>query len=116
VPVTANRACPEAFKVSRKSSPLSSLRLSVMGTVCQNVGAILVVARGRPQGPPLHHRRGFRPPLVVFELASWTTRRVPSFFGSDPSPGLLRLMKPPAAVHPLPKGEGLDFGSLRVRR
>jgi hypothetical protein len=31
---------------------------------------------------------------------------------SDPSPGPLRLMKTPAAVHPLPKGEGCLIPSL----
>jgi hypothetical protein len=31
---------------------------------------------------------------------------------SDPSPGPLRLMKTPAAVHPLPKGEGCVIPSL----
>jgi hypothetical protein len=39
---------------------------------------------------------------------------------SDPSPGPLRLMKTPAAVHPLPKGEGcllqLSSVSLRFRQ
>jgi hypothetical protein len=35
-----------------------------------------------------------------------TTERVFGFLGSNPSPVTLRLMKTPAARHPLPKGEG----------
>src|SRR5208282_1504590 len=35
--------------------------------------------------------------------------------GSDPSPVPLRLMKTPAAGHPLPKGEGCLFTSSRER-
>jgi len=38
--------------------------------------------------------------------------RVLRFFGSDPSPGPLRLVKAPAARHPLPKGEGSKQSSL----
>jgi len=36
----------------------------------------------------------------------WRTDRVLRLFGSDPSPDPLRLVKAPAAGHPLPKGEG----------
>jgi hypothetical protein len=39
-------------------------------------------------------------------LTGWRTERALRFFGTDPSPGPLRLMKAPAADHPLPKGEG----------